>query len=120
MRVIHGHKMANRMMGMSKSRYRIAKPGMLGKASPVGRVKPVNAVVIGGAETKVDRPTIQLNGCGRRADKPRCPGRIEKIRLWDKIDQPPYDRVRCGRALDVAQNDAIQCDALSMSYTLIC
>ena len=82
-------------------------------------VEHVEAILLAGVVLDVDRPAILIGHGRRRSDESRRAVRIEEVRPRDQRNQLLNDRIGRGGALRVAQHDAVQVDALTLSEPLV-
>ena len=69
---------------------------------------------------EINGPPIRIRDRGSRTDESRRPVRIEEIRTRDQRNQLPNGRVGRRCALLVAEDEAVQVDALPLPEPLVC
>ena len=89
------------------------------RADELTPVEHVEAIVLAGVVLDVDRPAILIGHGRRRSDESRRAVRIEEVRARDQRNQLPNDRIGRRGALRVAQHDAVQVHALTLSEPFV-
>ena len=79
----------------------------------------MEAIVLAGVVLDVDRPAILIGDGRRRSDESRRAVGIEEVRVRDQRNQLPDHRIGRGGALRVAQHDAVQVHALTLSEPFV-
>ena len=69
--------------------------------------------------TDIYRQSVNVRRSGSRSNEARRAGGIEGVSPWNQFDEFPDDGVCDGRALGVAQDKAIQVNALSLAQNFV-
>ena len=82
-------------------------------------VEHMDAIVPADVVPDIDRPAIGVDDGRSRADESRRAGRIEEVCARDQRNQLPNDRIGRRGALLVAEDEAVQVDALALPEALV-
>ena len=82
-------------------------------------VECLDAIARTGAVPDIDGPAIRVGDGGGRTDESRRAVRIEEVRARDQRNQTPNSWIGRLRALLVAEDEAVQVDALPLSQAFV-